>query len=432
MHSSLKSIQEELKTVIHQLKEHVPSDDPFSVAHGNWAFPGLSRAELVEEAQSVIDFIEDHETDDLGDSEALITDYVRRLTHLHQQTVPNMWGNAGQAVPAYELTIDGLRKALSPVLKEDKSAETMSKLRALRKKLVGLEATLKELEPRTAALSTMVGRIESAYNAADQLPADLESLAEARDKISGLVDDATQDQGRIVDIRKAADDLDKQLKDSAEEAGAVLERCETAYSAATSVGLAAAFDERSKTLSRSMWFWIAGLFVALVSGTYFGTTQIGSLSQALLGPSASQAVILIHVLLSILSVGAPVWFAWLATKQIGQRFRLSEDYAFKASVSRAYEGFRRETARFDEDMEAKLLASALARLDELPLRLVEVDSHGSPWHELASSDVMKRAMKNVPGFAGQVKELAGRATDSVRPNREDQRPASSPTRSTEE
>ena len=296
----------------------------------------------------------------------------------------------------------------------------------------GLEATLKGLEPRTTSLSTMVDRIEQAYIAADQLPSDLESLTEAREKIGELVRGATQDQGRIQDIREAAHDLDMQLKNSAEQADVVLERCETAYSAATSVGLAAAFDERSKTLSRSMWFWIFGLFVALVAGSYFGTTQIGLLSKAINVPNASQSVILTNILLSFLSVGAPVWFAWLATKQIGQRFRLAEDYAFKASISRAYEGFRRETARFDEDMEAKLLGSALARLDELPLRLVEVDSHGSPWHELASSDVMKNAMKNVPGFAGQVKELANRAIGTVRPNREDHRPASPPARSTEE
>jgi hypothetical protein len=53
------------------------------------------------------------------------------------------------------------------------------------------------------------------------------------------------------------------------------------------------------------------------------------------------------VVLSLLSIGAPIWLAWQATKQIGQRFRLSEDYAFKASISRAYEGFRREAARID-------------------------------------------------------------------------------------
>ena len=114
-------------------------------------------------------------------------------------------------------------------------------------------------------------------------------------------------------------------------------------------------------------------------------------------------------MLSALSVGAPIWFAWLATKQIGQRFRLSEDYAFKASISRAYEGYRREAARIGgSDMEEKLLASALSRLDELPLRLVETPSHGSPLHELLSSESVKKALGTVPGFVDDVKSMAKR------------------------
>ena len=117
----------------------------------------------------------------------------------------------------------------------------------------------------------------------------------------------------------------------------------------------------------------------------------------------------INFIMAILSIGAPIWFSWLATKQIGQRFKLSEDYAFKASVSRAYEGFRKETTRFDKEMEAKLLSSALTRLDELPLRLVEAENHGSPWHELASSNIVKQAMSKIPSFPDNVKELARNA-----------------------
>lgn len=63
-----------------------------------------------------------------------------------------------------------------------------------------------------------------------------------------------------------------------------------------------------------------------------------------------------------------MWFAWLATKQIGQRFHLAEDYAFKASVAKAYEGYRKEAARIDPEFEARLFGSALTRLDEAPLR----------------------------------------------------------------
>jgi len=66
-------------------------------------------------------------------------------------------------------------------------------------------------------------------------------------------------------------------------------------------------------------------------------------------------------------------------------------------------------------MEVKLLTSALTRLDELPLRLVETESHGSPWHELASSNVVKQAMQ-LPGFVTQVKDFARKKLAVKEPN----------------
>ena len=109
MHESLIQIKTKLDEIIERLASIVPSDDPFGNAHGNWSFPGLSRTELIEDAKSIIDFIDDHATDDLGNSEPRITDYIRRLEHLHSQTIPNIWGNSGQAVPAYQITLEGLR-----------------------------------------------------------------------------------------------------------------------------------------------------------------------------------------------------------------------------------------------------------------------------------------------------------------------------------
>lgn len=413
MHQTLTTIQKHLKNLIAQVNSTVPNDEPFGNAHNNWTFPGLTRVELIEEAQSLVDLIEDQGGDDVGNQDARLKDYVRRLQLLQQQTVPNLWGNAAAGVPAYMLTLDGLRKALVPALNRDGHAEAIVKLRKLTSQLRGMEARLNGLEPRTATLATMVERIEQSHNAADQLPTDLESLSEARQKIAELVQAATKDQNRLLGVREEADELGKQLNRSAADAKTVLERCETAYSAATSVGLAAAFSERSKTLSHSMWVWVGGLVVALGIGSYLGSGQLRTLSELFKIPGASTSVIILNLLLSLLSIAAPVWFSWLATKQIGQRFRLAEDYAFKASISRAYEGYRREAARFDRDMEARLFTSALNRLDELPLRLVETDNHGSPWHELASSNVVKQAIKAVPNFAGEVKELASRALSAV-------------------
>ena len=60
-------------------------------------------------------------------------------------------------------------------------------------------------------------------------------------------------------------------------------------------------------------------------------------------------------------------------------------------------------------METRLLSSALTRFDELPLRLVETTTPGSPWHELLTSDLIKDALKIAPNFSEQVKNLAAKA-----------------------
>ncbi|MDG5974334.1 hypothetical protein H010_03667 [Hydrogenophaga taeniospiralis CCUG 15921] len=418
MHSSLTAILAQLKTVVTQLRSAVPNDEPFGNAHNNWSFPGLNRAELIDETESLIKVIEENAIEDIEkDRAAELNDYVRRLKHLHTQTIPNLWGNAGQAVTAFMLTLQGLRRALTKALPLDNHAAATTTLRRLTAQVRSMEARLLDLEPRTTSLTSMVSRIEAAHEAADQLPTDLASLAESRSKLETLLHDSTIDFGRIESLRTQADELDRKLRQSADDAKAVIDRCETAYSAATSVGLAAAFSERSLTLSKSMWFWVAGLIAALAAGSHFGSTQLQSLVSLFTQPNVGTAVIALNLLLSILSVAAPVWFGWLATKQIGQRFRLAEDYAFKASISRAYEGFRREAAKVDKNMEAQLLASALNRLDEQPLRLVESDSHGSPWHEIAASDSVKQALRAVPGFAGQIKELAESAIDAVKSRR---------------
>ena len=416
MHSTLTTLVGKLNALAAQVQAAVPNDEPLGIAHNTWNLPGLARTDFIEEAQSLASLIEERGQDDIGSAEARLNDYVRRLEHLRTQTVGQLWsGNGGQAASAYMLTLNGLRKALEPALGTEGHAETAVLLRRLTTQLRAMEARIKALDPRTTSLSDMVERIEKAYNAADQLPTDLESLSEARLKIEGRLRDAGKDQGKVLGIRDDAIEKDTELKRIADEAAAVLKRCEQAYSASTSVGLAAAFSERSASLSKSMWTWVGGLIAALAAGSYFGTHQLQSLNELLKSPNVVGSAIALNLMLSLLSVAAPVWFAWIATKQIGQRFRFSEDYAFKASISRAYEGYRQEAHRIDEDLEARLLESALARLDEQPLRLVEPDNHGSPLHEMLSSDAVKQAIRVVPDFASQVKDLASKAMASFAP-----------------
>lgn len=403
----LLDIKTELNEIINQLESSIPNDEALNYAQRHWAFPGITKAELIAEAKSLISLIEDKSNDEVDDKDETLSRYLQALEFLKSHTVPEIWRNANEAVPAYIITINALKTALEPFLIKDDGKELTTQLKNKRNRVRSLEATLNDLEPKTSSLKEMVSRIEQAHETAEQLPTDLESLREARKTIGKLVTESTADKAAALAAKTEIEKLQKELNGVSEEAQKVLKQCESAYSAATSVGLAAAFSERSDNLSKSMWIWVVGLVLSLSAGGYFGSAQLQRLLELMAQNGISSLSMSINFIMAILSIGAPIWFSWLATKQIGQRFKLSEDYAFKASVSRAYEGFRRETARFDKEMEAKLLSSALTRLDELPLRLVEAESHGSPWHELASSSIVKQAMSKIPTFPDKVKELAG-------------------------
>jgi len=192
--------------------------------------------------------------------------------------------------------------------------------------------------------------------------------------------DAERDAGAVAAHADTVKEIMADLQKKKEVAVQLVKRTEDAYSAATTMGLGAAFETRAKSLAWSMWVWVGGLLIALIAGSIIGWLRI-SLVEDLIKSKASASAIWLNTFLSFLSIAAPVWFAWIATKQIGQRFRLAEDYAFKASVAKAYEGYRREAASIDPSFAQRLFSSALDRLEEAPLRFVEHETHGSPWHE---------------------------------------------------
>ena len=412
MSEALKSISNILKDIADKLEEqHLNQGERcFGDAVNGSAY--ITRRDLAEDINDVREIVDGIGGLDLGVYKRKIEDYVVKLERVRDYLIPNLVNNSGlqHVLSAVVITMDGFRKVLDSAL----NLSNPVRVRGVSRKLSVMESRLQNLGPRLEGIDDKVSTIESAHDAADQLPEDLNSLRNARKDVDVIVDGLKIDQDKIRGFKRDSEDIFKHLKLIDESAGDVLSRCEKAYSAATSVGLALAFEERSKLLSKSMWYWVLGLVVSLCAGWCFGRSQIHSLLGVVNSQNSSVFVIFVNILLSVMSIGAPIWFAWLATKQIGQRFRLAEDYAFKASISRAYEGYRREAARIGgSDMEEKLLASALTRLDELPLRLVETPSYGSPWHELFSSGAVKKALETVPGFAGQVMDLAKGALHSA-------------------
>lgn len=413
MHATLESLKSELTQVVSGVSA-IGNSEPFSIAHGNWSFPGVTREELAQLARADIELINEFGGDQAPPNDKLLADYTRRLAFLRTNTIPNIWGNPGAGVQAYEATLAALTRALREAFELERSPSKNEQQKALRD-LKTLQGSLRSLEAQVAGATTrsqsldeQITAIERAHQAAEQLPTDLATLVENRKEIARLLAGATSDQSEVTKILGVMKEANEKLEKSNGEARAILDRCDEAYRATTSEGLASAFAERSRKLSASMWVWVGGLIASLALGAIYGSHQLHNVVDMAKDTAGSGARIelWINVILAVLSVAAPVWFAWLATKQIGQRFRLAEDYGYKASISKAYEGYRREAKLLDAAFQSRLFASALTRLDELPLRLVETDTHGSPWHELMASDTVKKALETVPDFAQKVKGLA--------------------------
>ena len=210
-------------------------------------------------------------------------------------------------------------------------------------------------------------------------------------ELENLLEEASKSKEKIDSIEKSSNLIGQKISDTELRIQRTLKDAEKALTSATAAGLAKEFETRRKDLFTTQKWWVFGLISSLVLALVIAFFRLHSMQELLIKPEkAAGSIIFLNILISVLSIAAPVWFAWVSTKQIGYCFRLSGDYGFKASIAAAYEGFRKEIEQLppeegsdmEDDLRIKLLDSILKTLDERPLRYVEQKVHGSPFHEL--------------------------------------------------
>lgn len=426
MNNDIQQLCDALETLATATKNAWGNDSLLVEAIG-WNAPPLTRHDLASLPSILARDIRaaDPETID-EETLTFIRDCPRRLQLLQAHTLPQMFsGNSPQAVPAFIGTIAFIRQLLAPMLDWQVINDPKAMPAALARRVRSFHAEMEQLAPKKEELEGRISDISRAHAAAESLPVDLQALTEARKTLAESIAEAKRTLAESV--ARAGEGLTsiknnsqesyaeveymKHLKEGAEK---TLALCEEAYRASTTRGLASAFDQRAKRHGHSMLGWIAGLVLALFAGAYAGQERVQMLSTAVSVPDPKWSAIAMQALLSIASIAAPIWFAWIATKQIGQRFRLAEDYSFKASVAKAYEGYRKEAARIDPSFESRLFDSALTRLEEAPLRLVESETHGSPWHELIESEAFLKAMDMVPELAEKCAKMSQSGAKTVK------------------
>lgn len=386
--------------------------DNVSDVTGKVSAPQIGAPDLLLQISKIESLAQSHSAD-LG--VPLLTRVVANLDRLDSQTLPTLTANANHVpvcLSAAYVTLDAAIRAIQDAIPSlDPLKEVAAGYRAALRRIQKLEDQVNNASERLRAYEGVLQRIEAVSENVEQFPEELDNLKKERTAIGRLVEQATMDAGAVRTLGHECGEIKGTLSDILEEAKRIIIRANDAYAASTSVGLAKAFDERAAALRTTTYCWVIGLIVALVLGGVFGGGQLSKTAE-LISNETSPGRIALSMFTAILSLGAPIWFAWISTKQIGQSFKLSEDYAFKAAASRAFEGYRSQAALVDKNLEARLLESAITRFDELPLRLLDPKSHSSPLAELLSSDVVQKAFRTVPDFAESMKRLAVEAVSA--------------------
>lgn len=403
MHEDLLNLKNAIDTLAYTIRaDSVIAEVPLSST--NWSLPSLNKYQSSQILITISEYIEQSDIKKISPEDAkAIQQCIVSINHFTSKTLPQLFtGNAANAFPNFVALIQHIQWILMPIIGWHFGGNKVKIPAKLRRKIENLSDTVEKCIVDEADLRSKIDIIESAHQAAEELPTTQKQLSEAKNSIEESSETASQLLGKIDESWSNSRTVLELIKNDANESKALAEQCSKAYNIATSTGLAAAFNERAKSLAWSVKLWVFGLVLALISGGYVATIRFDNLSRLLTNDLTSDTIIIIELVLSIMSIGLPGWFIWLSTAQIGQRFRLSEDYAFKASVAQAYEGYRRQASRFSSDIEERLFKAALTRFEEEPLRYVDKNTPSSPLEGAGLIDTAKETFESGAKKAGQV------------------------------
>lgn len=392
MHAALQTVCDYLDGLAEYVLNSWSNDVNLNANFG-WNHPSVTRHDLADIPRQLSLKIRQTGISDIDQAMSqYLSTLPAKIEQLQKNTVPNFYnGNGAAAIPAFLVTMDAIRNNLYRLIEWEVLVDKGFLPVTISRRLKYFRSEIERIAPDIDSLSSNVALINEATGAAESLPTDMQALGKAKNDIEKICGDVANRQKNVIESEAAASSIHKNLSTLQEKANKIVESCDDAYRVATSTGLAGAFDKRAKDLQRSIGYWVVGLLCALAAGAYLGSERIQYLSREI-SSDMEWGRVLLHTLISVISVGAPLWFAWLSTKQIGQRFQLAEDYAFKSSIAKAYEGYRREAVNVDPMLISRLFNSALLRLEEAPLRLIDRSNHGSPWHEALDSETIKNVM----------------------------------------
>lgn len=438
-------MDENLSLLIKSLESLKDTVDNASINEAGFQAHGWNQVHLTKEQISNFLYNQISKLESYGDKDVTdgfsttINAHIEKIDLLNKNSKTYFTDHAQHLIYSVPGILNTLQVIFSDVEYELFSYENIQdkKLlpRGLAVRLRSTSTNLDKIDESSDDLKSKIDIINQAHEAAESLPTDLASLQEAKKELSRLITNATKELSTAKkdlsilkeettvlrnEAQKANEETElskKKAAAAAEAAAKLVNECDDALQITTTQGLAAGFDQKAKELKNSIWVWIIGLLIALIAGAWIGSERVDAFTQALSNElTAGQAIL--HSIMSVFSIGGPLWLAWISTQQINQRFKLSEDYSYKATVAKAFTGFKKLAERFDQKTEERLFNSTLDRLDEMPLRLIEGKDYNSPWHEFVDSESFKKAMAMFPTLAQEAGKFANKTSLKSKPKQQ--------------
>lgn len=434
MHTKISELIISLENLYDSIVEKKLPNENFTTSFG-WNYPSISIYNITDTIINITERLNKYTSPDIPkefeDSvDGLIGD-LNKQNDIVKQYLAHDAGRINTIIPSILFLLQIISCDIETQLYSWDQIDNKKLIpKNLKNRIRALNLQLETLEGDCENISGKVNTINSAYETAESLPAVIQDLNDARDKLASTIKEARDEVNKYrneiseikdsISITKSKsnamhDEIKHWLTETeshAKNASSLVSQCDDALQITTTQGLAAGFDQKAKELQSSIWVWIIGLLVALAFGIGIGSSRVTDFTEALKGDlTAGQAIL--HTIISIFSIGGPLWLAWISTQQINHRFKLSEDYSYKATVAKAFTGFRKISEDFNQETSERLFNSTLDRFDEMPLRLVSGKDYNSPWHEFIDSEAFKKAIDMVPSLAKE----AGRFAESTKLNR---------------
>ncbi|MBI3584770.1 MAG: hypothetical protein HY096_12615 [Nitrospinae bacterium] len=261
------------------------------------------------------------------------------------------------------LTIrNGLESLLNDVKKAMETIQTnVASSEEIMKK--GVECTNQATETARKITETFTVIQQTEKNAKDYVT----SISATNEKVEAWATEIDKLAKKSEELRTNINQQEKELNTIIGRTEETHKQVESLLPGAASAGLASAFLQRKKEIAESKKYWIAA-FICSLLGLLVMVIWMIKIFPEQRGNTDWWIFFLQRAPLSF----PLIWLGWFFGRNYGHIVRLEEDYAFKESISRSFEGYKKQMQEVSpEGSLPQLCNNTISILSEPPLRVFD-------------------------------------------------------------